>query len=330
MLAAPLVGSQINESDYILVDDLLVQANQDFGSTFETKNIWDRKLIVNEELQYYSEGMNNVEWIDGNIMRLSAESPTGANSIPVDTADSQGRQADSMYTSKLLSTRGRRSYRYGRFVMRAKFPPGRGVWPAFWMLPEFDQWPPEYFDRTLPEIDIVEYIGDLINRYYGNVHFYENNEGRRSELQYECGACDMTTEVHTYALDWTPDFLVWWFDGQVRKVLPTPAQMHQHYHVIVNLAMGGNWPGDPTPVRDRWDFDIHSLKVYKSATNPNPPTGTGDPETLNANQDLIARLEPLHGLLLNTLMCNESAESNVRSAERELTQYLNELKGISQ
>lgn len=314
MMIAPEVGSEFVPSDFELVDDLLMQARQDLSNVFVTKNIWERGTIVNNELQYYVEGGQNLEWVGDNLRLIGTRSDDipGTTSSPV------------RYLSKLLSTRGRRSYRYGHFVMRAKFPPGGGIWPAFWMLPEFDQWPAEYANRILPEIDIMEYIGDAMNRYYGNVHFYEMDEYRRSELQYECGNCNMANEFHEYALTWTPDYLVWWFDGRVRKVVRTPAQMHQHYHVIVNLAIGGDWPGDPDPDVSEFRFDIQELQVFKSITQ-----ATVAPETTStgANVDLLTRLKPIQERLQREILCLDTIDEKVRTTERELSQYITELQG---
>jgi beta-glucanase (GH16 family) len=139
---------------------------------------------------------------------------------------------------------------YGYFEMRAKIPSGRGLWPAFWLLPKDQSWP--------PEIDVMESVGDA-SHIYATVH---------STVQPAAGieARISPDSFHTFAVSWDPDQIVWYVDDRRIGAAHTPADVHKPMYMIANLAVGGNWPGSPdaTTVFPA-EMTIDYIRAYKFA-----------------------------------------------------------------
>lgn len=152
------------------------------------------------------------------------------------------------YTSGLITTQPSFSQIYGYFEMRAKLPRGKGVWPAFWLLPRDFDWP--------PEIDVMESIGDP-SKVYVTAH---------SKLAKDGGTevAVSPNDFHTYAVSWGPEKLVWFVDGREVKRLPTPPDMHKPMYMLANVALGGDWAGAPdasTPFPARYVIDY--IRAYR-------------------------------------------------------------------
>jgi beta-glucanase (GH16 family) len=113
--------------------------------------------------------------------------------------------------------------------MRAELPQGKGLWPAFWMLPKDDSWP--------PEIDVVESIGDPSRVYMAAHSKYGKSDGAEARI---------TPNIfHTFAVSWDRGDLIWYIDGSEAGRMATPDDMHKPMYMLANLAVGGNWPGSP-------------------------------------------------------------------------------------
>ncbi len=173
------------------------------------------------------------------------------------------------YTSGIITTDHSFSQTYGYFEMRAQLPTGQGIWPAFWLLPVDQSWP--------PEIDVMEVIGSSPNELNTTVH-YGNNQATGFVVN-EPG---MTTGFHTYGVDWEPDYITWYFDGNAVSKTPTPAGMNKPMYMLANLAVGGDWPGAPnstTPFPA--DMKIDYIRAYSSVPGggTTPPPVTPPPVT---------------------------------------------------
>ena len=153
------------------------------------------------------------------------------------------------YTSARLKTQGKFEQAYGRFEARIKLPYGQGIWPAFWMLGNNIQtagWP------TCGEIDIMENIGREPSLVHGTIHGpgYSGASGIGSQYGLTSGA--FSDNFHVFAVEWDPNQIRWYVDGnlyQTRTPSDLPAGSawvfdHPHF-IILNLAVGGYWPGDP-------------------------------------------------------------------------------------
>ncbi len=155
------------------------------------------------------------------------------------------------YTSARLRTKNRGDWKYGRIEMRAKMPIGRGLWPAFWMLPTdevYGTW------AASGEIDILEYLGHQPNQVFGTLHYggtYPNNQFT-SNL-FTLGSGNFNSGFHDFALEWEPCEQRWYVDGVLYATQknwnstggPYPAPFDQRFHLLLNLAVGGNLPGPP-------------------------------------------------------------------------------------
>ncbi|SDM18413.1 glycoside hydrolase family 16 protein [Allokutzneria albata] len=151
------------------------------------------------------------------------------------------------YTSGKLITKNTRTFTYGRVEARMKLPTGKGIWPAFWMLgTDIGQvgWP------QCGEIDIMENIGSVPNTVHGTLHGpgYSGAGGIGATAQ---NARPFHEDFHTFAVDWSPNRIVWSVDGRVYQTR-TPADLggrqwvfNHPFYLILNLAVGGDWPGSP-------------------------------------------------------------------------------------
>jgi beta-glucanase (GH16 family) len=140
------------------------------------------------------------------------------------------------YTSGMVSSHDKFSQQYGWFEARIQVPKGRGLWPAWWLLPDSRKWP--------PEIDIMEHKGRLPNRVFLTLHEPLPNTWHPKSTGKEWDGPDFTAGFHTFAVEWQPDVLRWFVDGLERHTFakPTPAQP---FYLILNLAVGGHFDGDP-------------------------------------------------------------------------------------
>ncbi len=194
----------------------------------------DAALIKNNEQQYYSPEEVYLE----NAMLVIRSQKIARN----------GRQ----YTSGLVETAGKFSRKYGRFEARARLPRGKGIWPAFWMLPESGDWP--------PEIDIFELLGHAPSTIYMTCHWGTWPDKKHKGRMFT--GPDFTAGFHDFALEWEPHEIRWYIDGQmahrVRENIP-----HEPFYLILNTAVGGNWPGSPssTTVFPQY-FYIDYVRVY--------------------------------------------------------------------
>ena len=159
------------------------------------------------------------------------------------------------------------AWQYGRIEARMKLPYGQGIWPAFWMLGEnFNQagWP------GAGEIDIMEHIGKEPDRIHGTVHapgYYGGKEGTTTTFIIPTGS--LTDDFHIYAIEWEENEIRWYFDDQQYfKLTPNDVPdtwIFDHpFFIILNLAVGGRWPGypDKTTVFPQF-LTVDYVRVYQ-------------------------------------------------------------------
>jgi beta-glucanase (GH16 family) len=152
------------------------------------------------------------------------------------------------YASGLITTQPSFAQAYGYFEMRAKLPMGKGLWPAFWLLPADLSWP--------PELDVMESIGDA-----SEVYFTAHSKlGSPPALKV---ALDPDV-FHVYGVAWDPKQIVWYVDGREVKRQATPADMSKPMYMLANLAVGGGWPGNPDDTTD-WParYSIDYIRAYR-------------------------------------------------------------------
>jgi hypothetical protein len=159
------------------------------------------------------------------------------------------------YTSGCITSEYTHWQTYGYFEMRARLPVGKGFWPAFWLLPKRDGWP--------PEIDIFEGAGTRPNA----VHLGVIIDKRHAADKWIEDVINVGDGFHVYGLDWTRETISWFLDGA--KVWEQPNQIHEDMYILANLALGSHDPHfipDPdasTPFPGR--FEIDYIRAYSRA-----------------------------------------------------------------
>ncbi len=223
---------------------------------WKTSYIWGNDITINNELQYYLQPDKN----QASPFRIKQ----GILSIVARPASAQQRDtlpAGRQFTSGLLTTENLFAQKYGRFEIRAKMPRGQGLWPAFWLLPKFDKWPEGI--AILPEIDVVEFLGHQPRTFHTTVH--SNQSGSlKSRAQEHPTRKDLTAAFHDYAVEWDATEIRWYLDGKQLTKEATPRDLRQPMYLLLNLAVGGNWPGKPdASTQFPAYFMIDRVRVYQ-------------------------------------------------------------------
>lgn len=143
-------------------------------------------------------------------------------------------------------------FKYGYFEMRAQYPKGKGQWPAWWMLKE--GWP--------PEIDIAEYRGAPKN--YMTQAFYWGNWS--TNLLKENDGWDFT-EWHTYALQWGPEYLIWYVDGKVTKYFYGNQVPSDSMYMIFSAGLDGSVADSTTGFPNYFKIDYISVYQYTDTSS---------------------------------------------------------------
>ena len=151
------------------------------------------------------------------------------------------------------------SFEYGYVEARMRVPSGTGLWPALWMLP--------ITHESRPEIDIMEVLGHAPNTVEMHMHVLDSS-GERVSVGSEWTGPDLSAGWHTYAVDWSPDRVIWYVDGEERWRTSDPELVPaEPLYLIANLAVGGEWPGSPNPDTEfPAVFEIDYVRVWQERT----------------------------------------------------------------
>jgi beta-glucosidase len=210
----------------------------------------------NNEHQYYTESGNAFHNGDGQmVIEAREETVEGSNCW----------YGECLYSSARCITKDSVEFMFGRVEMRAQIPFGQGIWPAFWMLGA------DFPDVVWPEsgeIDIMENIGRERSTVHGTVHGpgYSGAAGRGRSFSIEENFSD---DFYVYSIEWEPDVIRWYVDGELYFEF-TPEGLNREYvfnddfFLLMNLAVGGNWPGypDETTVFPQ-TYTIDYIRVYQ-------------------------------------------------------------------
>lgn len=198
---------------------------------------WDQQgctNLGNKEMQWYQP--ENVIVADGHAyLRAQHSRPEASYSEQFP------------FTSGLISTgrdthdktaTPRFDFQYGFAEIRARIPSGRGLHPAFWMLPSSH--------NEKPEIDVMEVIGQEPDFLYTFLHYFDES-GVKRHVGGPTQTYDLSTDWNIFAVEWQPNRIVWYLNGDeifrndVQSGIP-----HERMYILINLAVGGNWPGPPS------------------------------------------------------------------------------------
>ena len=206
----------------------------------------------NNELEYYSKADSRNARVENGHLIIEAHA---------DTSHPKG------YTSARLVTRGKAAWQYGYIEVRAKLPRGVGTWPAIWMLPEesrYGGWPKS------GEIDIMEHVGYDPGRVHGTVHTEAFNHTVGTQQAGQKSVPDFSDAFHTYAIEWTEEKIDFFIDGAKYFAFensgkgPQDWPFDQAFHLILNIAVGGNWGGAQGVVPKIWPqrMEVDFVRVY--------------------------------------------------------------------
>lgn len=216
---------------------------------------------VNHELQEYVDSPENVYVKDGELVIQALKH-----------VDEQGNIT---YTSGRINTQNKHDFKYGRFEARLKVPSGKGFLPAFWMMPTdenlYGQWP------KCGEIDIMEVLGHSTSQNYGTLHFGEPHTQGQGNLILKSG--NFADDYHVFACEWEPGEIRFYVDDELyytendwftKKTgygeVTYPAPYDQPFYMILNVAVGGDWPGNPdenTRFDENATLRVDYVRVYQ-------------------------------------------------------------------
>lgn len=220
-------------------DGMTLVWSDEFDGTALNEDNWTHEIGTgnngwgNSELQYYRP--ENTSMQEGNLVICAKEETFGGSD----------------YTSSRIITADKQTFQYGRIDIRAVLPEGKGLWPATWMLGSnffSDGWP------KCGEIDIMELVGHQPNRVYGTVHYGENvgeHQQRGGSKSLPAGL-KYSDEYNVFSLVWKENEIRWLVNDQLyflvsKNDIGDVYPFNNEFFFIFNVAVGGQWPGDPGP-----------------------------------------------------------------------------------
>lgn len=208
----------------------------------------------NNELQYYtSADISNAEVSNGSLKLRALKQ----------------KMENREYTSARLVTMGKADFTYGKIEIRAKLPPGRGLWPAFWMLGSNHHtvsWP------ECGEIDIMEHVGFEKDSVFGTVHTKAYNHIIHTQKGKKAFIKNPYDEFHLFSIEWTKERMDFFLDNvrynQIENEGKTTAEwpFDKPFYILVNLAVGGNLGGKKGVDESVFPavMEVDYIRVYNS------------------------------------------------------------------
>ena len=207
----------------------------------------------NNELQFYTDSISNV-YVESGFLKIVV-------------------LQDSIGTRPFSSTRikSKNDLTYGKVEVRLKNPSKKGTWPAVWMLPTdntYGIWP------RSGEIDIMEHVGYNPDSIFGTVHTEAYNHIKRTQKGGSKAILTNESQFHNYSIIWTEDKIDFFiddvkyfqFDNEKKDSAEWP--FDQAFHLIMNIAVGGNWGGVAGIADDisGETMEIDYVRVYKDTS----------------------------------------------------------------
>lgn len=189
---------------------------------------YEEGFVRNKELQYYTkERLENTEVKDGKLTITARKE----------------KFKDANYTSASVISKGKGEWQYGRIEIFAKLPGGKGIWPAFWMLPASSKygWP------NGGEIDIMELVGFDEKRVHATVHTGYTMKSTKGGATSSTLLETPQNDFHLYVLEWYPDHLDFYVDGKQLQSYKKQGEtiekwpFDNKFYLLMNIAYGGAW-----------------------------------------------------------------------------------------
>jgi len=207
----------------------------------------------NNELEYYTSDSKNVRVESGKLI------------IEAHREEKGGKH----YTSTRIVSKQKGDWLYGRLEISARLPRGKGTWPAIWMLStdwKYGGWP------ASGEIDIMENVGYDPGVIHGTIHTETYNHSKGTQKEGKITVSDAQDKFHLYAVEWSADKMDFFVDGKkYHTVTRTPSEdfkgwpFDQRFHLIMNVAVGGNWGGAQGVDESIWPqrMEVEFVRVYQ-------------------------------------------------------------------
>lgn len=231
--------------------------SDEFNGTEIDSSIWTKEYHkpywVNNEMQEYTKDDENGFIRDGKLVI-------------------KGIKNNFDYTSCRMNSCKKKDIKYGKIEVRAKVPEGQGLWPAIWLLSseeKYGGWPQS------GEIDIMEILCNDTTTTYANAHF-GNPHGDKQGIYKLTDGDSFSKNYHVFGLEWEPGVLRYYIDGNLFHTIDDwystkndyPAPFDQNFYVVLNMAIGGDWPGAPDDATaDEYmknaEFLVDYVRVYQ-------------------------------------------------------------------
>ncbi|MGI0524060.1 glycoside hydrolase family 16 protein [Rhizobium giardinii] len=145
--------------------------------------------------------------------------------------------------------------KYGYFEMRARFPAGEGVWPAFWLASRGEE--------KAIEVDVVEHYGHFPGRYTASLHIWDRKAPALSKSFHERVPVDagaLSTDFHSYGVAIDASRIRYFFDRREIWSIETPRELAHPFTILIDLGLGAGWPIENTP--DPSVMEVDFVRVW--------------------------------------------------------------------
>ncbi len=246
-LIASLISSSCTEKDKV-VSTTPVVSTSDKGWTFETTPVFADEFdyVGKPNTAKWGYDVGGGGWGNNEKEFYTAAGANADVSNGVLTIEARRENMGGMeYTSCRMVTRNKFENTYGRFEAKIKLPTGRGLWPAFWMLPtdsEYGNWPKS------GEIDVMEQVGYEPLKIHQSVHTEAFNHTIGTQKTASIDVSSATSAFQIYRVDWTPYAVRGYVnDVKVFEFVNSGGYakwpFDKKFHMLLNIAVGGNWGG---------------------------------------------------------------------------------------
>jgi beta-glucanase (GH16 family) len=226
---------------------------------------YETGFVRNNELQWYQP---ENAWCEKGMLIIEGRREQKKNpNFEAGSANWKNSREFAEYTSASINTRGKASWKYGRFEMRARIDTRAGLWPAFWSLGVEGRWP------NNGEVDIMEYYRDML---LANLIWAGQTPGRTASFTKRKPITsfadpDWSSKFHLWRMDWDENRIVITVDGEVlndsdlnKAANPDGSNGYrQAQYILLNLAIGGNSGGDPSATKFPARFEVDYVRVYQ-------------------------------------------------------------------
>ena len=224
--------------------------------------------IRNNEQQYYTEARRENIWVSKGVLTITGRKENYVNKNYKPGSNSW-QQKDSLanYTSASINTLGKVSWKYGKIEVSAKLPRGAGIWPAIWMMGTNTRqvgWP---FGG---EIDVMEFVGNHPNEIHGTIHFIDTIKRKHASSASIMTPAPTDEKFHVYAIEWNEEKIDILYDGRKYHSFANDlagkgdsSAFRKPFYLLINLAMGAEWPGPIDESVLPQQFQIDYVRVYK-------------------------------------------------------------------